>query len=192
MPLKPGKSKAAVSSNISELVHSGRPQRQAVAAALSMARKAMEKGGSSSSPRKKDPEIFHGPVRAPVGGRTDRFPVSVTSGAYVLPADCVSTLGENNTDAGFSVVERMIKEAKSRGGSIGALKKYGLNGHYHMPRSKVKAIIAAGEYVLSPEEVEAFGDGDLEAGHKALDAFVMAQRKKHIKTLQKLPPPAKD
>lgn len=40
MPLKKGKSKKVVSANISELVHSGRPQKQAIAIALSEARKS--------------------------------------------------------------------------------------------------------------------------------------------------------
>jgi len=40
VPLKQGKSKKIVSENISELVHSGRPQKQAVAIALSTARKS--------------------------------------------------------------------------------------------------------------------------------------------------------
>jgi len=38
MPLKKGNSKAAISSNISELMHSGRPQKQAIAIALHEAR----------------------------------------------------------------------------------------------------------------------------------------------------------
>ena len=37
MPLKKGKSKEVVSQNISELMHSGRPQKQAVAIAMSEA-----------------------------------------------------------------------------------------------------------------------------------------------------------
>ncbi len=37
MPLKKGKSKKVVSQNISELMHSGRPQKQAVAIAMSEA-----------------------------------------------------------------------------------------------------------------------------------------------------------
>jgi len=40
MPLTPGKSTTVVSSNIKELIASGRPQKQAVAIALSEARKS--------------------------------------------------------------------------------------------------------------------------------------------------------
>jgi len=39
MPLKRGKSKKVISKNIRELVHSGYPQRQAVAIALSNSRR---------------------------------------------------------------------------------------------------------------------------------------------------------
>ena len=43
MPLKKGRSKAAVSANIRELMHSGRPQKQAVAIAMKKAGKARRK-----------------------------------------------------------------------------------------------------------------------------------------------------
>jgi hypothetical protein len=52
MPLKKGSSKKAVSFNISELVHSGRPQKQAIAIALSEARRSHKAGGGPLGTRK--------------------------------------------------------------------------------------------------------------------------------------------
>lgn len=48
MPLKKGKSKKVISENIREMRHSGHPEKQAVAAALSQARKS-----GAKIPRKK-------------------------------------------------------------------------------------------------------------------------------------------
>lgn len=54
MPLVKGKSKAVVSSNIREMVRAGHPQKQAVAAALSTARKSKGKiGGKIKAKAKK-------------------------------------------------------------------------------------------------------------------------------------------
>ena len=187
MPLLKGSSQKTISKNIAEMSKT-HPHNQAVAAALSTARKAMEKGGSPD----KHPKVFHGPLKAPIPGRTDRLPIHVYSGSYVLPADIVSGLAEGNTEAGYEIVKRMIDDQRSKGGAVGMTKKYGLNGHYHEPKEVVPVIVAGGEYILTPEEVETFGEGDLSAGHKVLDAFVKSQRKKTIKTLRKLPGPAKD
>jgi hypothetical protein len=187
MPLKSGKSQATISSNIRTEMDAGKPQKQAVAIALNTARKAMEKGG-----KPKESGVFHGPLKAAIPGRTDRMPIHVYSGSYVLPADIVSGLAEGNTEAGYEIVKKMIDEAKSSGGRVGMQSKYGLTGHYHKPRSVVPVIVAGGEYILTPEEVECFGEGSLDQGHKVLDDFVKSQRAKTIKTLKKLPGPAKD
>jgi hypothetical protein len=53
----------------------------------------------------------------------------------------------------------------------------------------VPVAVAGGEHVLAPHEVAFAGNGDLEAGHRALDEFVLRQRAKTVKTLKGLPGP---
>lgn len=177
MPLLKGKSQKTISSNISELIHSGRPQKQAIAIALDTSRRSRATGGANK-------KVFHGPIVAPVPGRTDRFPIHVYSGSYVIPADIVSGLGEGNTLAGYEALKRMFDSHLKD--------KYGLRGSFHDEREVVPVIVAGGEYILTPEEVEAAGGGNIDHGHGTLDAFVKSQRKKLRQKLAKLPGPAKD
>ena len=179
MPLIKGKSQKAISKNISELVHSGRPQKQAIAIALDTARHKRAFGGDVKSKK-----VFHGPIKTPIPGRTDRLPIHVYSGSYVIPADVVSGLGEGNTLAGYEAINRMFNHHLKS--------KYGIRGSYHQEREVVPVIVAGGEYILTPEEVEIAGDGDLDSGHAVLDAFVKSQRKALRKKLAKLPGPAQD
>jgi hypothetical protein len=56
----------------------------------------------------------------------------------------------------------------------------------------VPIVAAGGEYVLSPAQVRAVGNGDPELGTKVMDEWVKRSRAHNIKTLKGLPGPAKD
>lgn len=56
----------------------------------------------------------------------------------------------------------------------------------------VPCIVAGGEFVAAPHEVAHVGGGDIEAGHKVLDDYVVQSRAKLIKTLKGLPGPRHD
>lgn len=137
-------------------------------------------------------------LSSPVPGRTDKLPISVKGGAYVLPADHVAGIGQGNSLAGASIINKMFKmgpygtspssinpskankwrtarTGRAEGGEVG----------------DVPIIAAGGEIVIPPEAIlERFGD--LDKGHQALDQWVISFRKKHIKTLRGLKPPKKD
>ena len=151
------------------------------------------------------PKKLHtGPLHSTVAGRTDHLPSNVPNQSYVLPADIVSGFGEGNTSAGFKVAKRMFADANRHYGGTpyaGDNGPYGksaapydmqntggsVHGSAHVP-----VAVAGGEHVLSPKEVAWAGMGDTEAGHRALDEFVLRQRKQLIKTLKKLPGPKRD
>jgi hypothetical protein len=155
-------------------------------------------GGSPFSGR---PDKTHeGFLHSPVPGRTDKLPIAVKGGAYVLPADHVAALGQGNSLAGADRVNKMFKM-----GPYG-IKAMPLRGIRSPRPSAMKTavvkraeggetptdiIAAGGEIVIPPERIiERFGS--LDGGHKQLDAWVVNTRKKHIKTLRNLKPPKKN
>lgn len=189
MPLAKGSSKKTVSSNISELMHSGRSQKQAVAIALNVARRAKRAFGGKPPafmmPKPQGAEIkpHVGPIHSAVAGRTDHLPMHVPSGSYVIPADIISAMGEGNTMAGFKIMNDITK-------MYGGLPKAFAGGG--MAGEKVPIVAAGGEYVIPPEVVVNIGDGDMDVGHTELDEFVKKMRAKTVKTLKALPGPKKN
>src|SRR5882672_9975634 len=123
MPLIKSGSRAAISENISEMVHAGHPQNQAIAAAMRNARKYGRANGGSTpmGERYASRQLFHeGFLHSAVPGRTDKLPISVSGGAYVLPADHVAALGQGNSLAGADRVNKMFKMGPY-GTSLGGL-----------------------------------------------------------------------
>lgn len=119
--------------------------------------------------------VPHGLMAGDTPGRSDKLPVQVPNGAYVLPADFVSGLGEGNTMAGSKRFKEM---------SPPPAPGFARGGH-------VEIMISDGEEVVHPDVVAAWGGGDLDRGHKVLDQMVRQGRSETIRKLASLPPPAK-
>ena len=169
----------------------GRPQKQAIAIALSESRKKRAAGGNSMPKVPKVPSApigagikpHVGPIHSSVAGRTDHLPMHVPSGSYVIPADIISAMGEGNTMAGFKIMNDITK---MYGGMPKAFASGGMAGE------KVPIVAAGGEYVIPPEVVINVGNGDMNAGHTELDDFVLKMRAKTVKTLKGLSGPKKN
>lgn len=189
---------------------------QALAIAYAVKRRGRATGGAAPAPwevRSEAHNMMHaGPIASVVPGRTDNHPMNVAAGSYVLPADHVSSLGQGNTQAGMAILGKMF----GGGGPYGVGRNMGIAhgaGAPHAPRPMgalasggasdkggargsgeghaVPIMAAGGEFVIPPHVVAAIGKGNIHHGHQILDAWVLANRKKHVSTLNKLPPPAK-
>jgi hypothetical protein len=134
--------------------------------------------------------------------RADKHDMDVPSGSYVIPAECVSHLGENNTNAGMAKLHSVClgspesirkffsaKSPKDGGWSNVVRHMRADGGHVGSP---VPIRAAGGEFVMPPNVVSIIGHGDMKSGHSTLDKWVMNRRKGHIKTLKGLAPPATD
>ena len=96
---------------------------------------------------------------------------------------------DKNPSGGGTAASATLNWSKMKPDEWGTARAAG--GATHSEDQGVPIVAAGGEYVLSPEQVMAVGDGDLERGHRVLDAFVTRSRAKLVKTLRKLPGPAR-
>lgn len=131
-----------------------------------------------------DPLLQGGLVPGPTGGRADALNFSVPTGAYVLPADVVSAIGDGNTQSGGRILDQMLNAR------AGAQQQPGFAAGGR-PAVPVPVKLSGGEYLVSPSQVAQIGGGDIEHGHDILDKFVKQTRATHIKTLKTLPGPVK-
>lgn len=198
MPLIKSSSKPAFKKNVETLMNDvGKsPHVQSRQQALAIAYETKRRNRAEGGP------VFEGPIVSEVPGRTDEHPMAVGAGSYVLPAEHISHLGENNTLAGLAHLKKIgahgIRKmahsapgapaiiAKHRRRAAGGRTQQAPTGH------PIEINAAGGEHVMPPEDVKIVGDGDVMLGHALLDNLVMKQRTKHIDTLKSLKPPAKD
>lgn len=166
MPLDKSKSKAAFSRNVAEMMESGHPQDQALAAAYRIKRQKRASGGA----------VHVGPIIGKTGGRADKRPMDVPASCYVVPADIVSGLGEGNTMHGHAIIARMFPHPKGKGSK----------------GEPIPIAAADGEEIISPEQLMAKFGGDIDHAHAAMDVWVKHERKNIIHTMSRLPGPAQD
>lgn len=69
---------------------------------------SMEHMARGGSPSQQSAPAQYGLVASDVPGRTDRHNMDLGSGSFVLPADVVAGLGEGNSLAGSSVIDKML------------------------------------------------------------------------------------
>jgi hypothetical protein len=169
----------------------------AVGRALAIAGRRANGGGidtyaAPGAPTPQDTTPIAGPVIGSTGGREDALPVSVAAGSYVIPADVVAACGDGNTLAGMKLLEGHFggtsTSGRSRTPAAAMMAAGGVSG---APGQAVPILISDGEYVVTPEQVAMIGGGDLDQGHRALDAFVRSKRAETVAKLKSLPGPAK-
>jgi len=184
---------------------------------ISKIEKAVEVAKKYASGGKLDPNIgehshkfaLHngGMLDSTIPGRTDKLPISVKPGSYVIPADIpsASKLGQGNSMAGRKILDSVLaamahqRPRSARPGSVfkshrlgPAMPRHASGGAPEGDHKNIPIIAAGGEYVVPPEQVEAIGDGDINRGHDRLDRYVKMVRAHNIKTLKKLPGPKRD
>lgn len=147
-------------------------------------------------------------------GRADSVQTTAPGGSYVIPADVIAGLGEGNSLAGARVMSSILGTGPygislprggggrgaprppsplrqaAKGGTIPIFPEKraagGVKGKQETP-----VLLSHGEYVVEPHHCERIGKGDIKAGHRILDSWVLEQRKKQVKKIKSLPPPVK-
>ncbi len=151
-----------------------------------------------------------GMIHSPVPGRTDKISMNVRGGSYILPASIVSGIGQGNSMAGASILNKFFKMSPygAAAGNIGtprvnygktmnmrlpAVKqpKFAEGGQEEGPGENVPIVAAGAEFIVPPHVVQRLGGGNMKQGHAILDEFVSHMRQKTINDMKNEKPPKK-
>jgi hypothetical protein len=136
-------------------------------------------------PRRATAKAPSGLIHSASPGRADLVAARVRRGAYIVPADVVSGLGQGNTLAGAKVLHGSLPEAVDMA-SAGPIDR-ATGGRVEDDSIEVR--LSGGEYQIAPEQVRSIGGGDVRAGAAALDKLVAAVRAEAQQHLATTPPP---
>lgn len=133
-------------------------------------------------------------------GRADMVHTIAPPGAHIIPADVISGMGQGNSLNGASQFEKMLKSGPYGTAPV-PTGRHGMG----MPRASAASHLARGgahretpvalsdgEFMVFEHWVRHLGGGDPKKGKQLLNKMILDERKKHIKTLQRLPGPVKE
>ena len=160
MPLKHGKSQKTISSNISEMVQAGHPHKQAIAAALNIARKTKAAGGglyaNIQAKRQRIADGSHERMRKP---GTEGAPTAQSFEDAARTAKAHGGLG-------FAPMKsppplKALRAPKATKIHVGPIHSPVAGRTDHLPMH-----VASGSYVIPADIISAMGEGNTMAGFR--------------------------
>jgi hypothetical protein len=163
MPLKHGKSQKTISSNISEMVQAGHPHKQAIAAALNIARKTKAAGGglyaNIQAKRQRIADGSHERMRKP---GTEGAPTAQSFEDAARTAKARGGLGFTPMKPPQS--QKALRAPKATKIHVGPIRSRVAGRTDHLPMH-----VASGSYVIPADIISAWGEGNTEAGFEFAD-----------------------
>lgn len=153
-------------------------------------------------------DTYHpgGLLMSDAAGRTDRLPHAVAADSFVMPADVVAGIGQNNTLSGAKIMDGILSSGPF-GTSLpkithgrGPGEKFADGGYTKNDAGISHVMLAGGEYLVPRDKLIEMGrrmraakksraKTDLAAGHEWARDFVKMVRQKQMDFLKHAPDP---